>query len=232
MNEKYLDRILLVEDETDVLEVNAQHLTALGYEVFSATTLEEARHRIWENPPDLLLLDIMLPDGSGLDFCTEFRRNNTAPIIFLTCLDDNEHILQGLQNGAEDYVIKPYSIEILSARIAAQLRRNKQSTGQFFLPPLLLDKDIGRVLLSGKEIQLTPKEFQILCYLAERNGQEFSQTALFKAIWKENPETMGSTVRVTISRLRQKMRFQEEGYFEIMTTSAGGYVFLRLQSAL
>ncbi len=232
MDNKKLARLLLVEDETDVLDVNAQHLKKLGYEVFTATSLEEARCSIWEYPPDLLLLDIMLPDGSGIEFCKEFRKNNSAPVIFLTCLDDKENILEGLGSGAEDYVIKPYSIEILSARIAAQLRRSQQSTGQFSLPPLILDKDTGRVSLCGRDIPLTPKEFQLLCYLAERNGQEFSQTFLYRAIWKEAPETMGSTVKMTISRLRQKMRFQDEGYFEIMTTGAGGYVFLRLQSAL
>ncbi len=232
MDASNLGRLLLVEDETDVLEINAKHLTALGYEVHTATTLAEARNCMWDYPPDLLLLDIMLPDGSGLDFCTEFRRNNTAPIIFLTCLDDKESVLLGLQNGAEDYVVKPYNVEILAARIAAQLRRNRQSTGQFFLPPLMLDKDTGRVSLSGKDIMLTPKEFQLLCYLAERNGQEFSGAALFQAIWKEDPETMGATVRVTVSRLRQKMSFLEDGHFEIITTSAGGYVFFRLQSAM
>ncbi len=232
MDTQNLGRLLLVEDETDVLDINAKHLKSLGYEVFTATTIEQARRIIWEFPPDLLLLDIMLPDGSGLDFCTEFRKTNTAPIIFLTCLDDKESTLQGLLNGAEDYVIKPYNIDILSARIAAQLRRTRQSNGQFFLPPLILNKDTGQVTLCEKDIPLTPKEFQTLCFLAERNGQEFSQSAIFKAVWQENPETMGSTVRVTVSRIRSKMRFQDDGYFEIMTTGSGGYAFLRLQSAI
>ncbi len=232
MNTIKRTRLLLVDDETDVLDINAKHLTALGYEVFTATTLAEARHRAWEHPPDLLLLDIMLPDGSGLDFCKEFRKINNAPIIFLTCLDDKESTLIGLQNGAEDYVVKPYSIEILSARITAQLRRSQQSAGQVFIPPLLLNKDTGAAMLSGREIQLTPKEFQLLCYLAERHGQEFSQATLFKDIWRGKPETMGATVRMTVHRLRQKMRFHENGFFELMTTKEGGYVFLRIQSAL
>ncbi len=225
-------RLLLVEDETDILEANAKYLSALGYEIFTATTLKEARNLMWEYPPDLLLLDIMLPDGSGLDFSTEFREYSKAPIIFLTCLDDDNSVLTGFDKGAEDYVVKPYNMKILAARITAQLKRSSRENRLISMPPLIIDRDASSVTLSGEAISFTPKELQLLCYLVDMIGREVSQAELYEAIWGGTSDTMGSAVRTTVSRIRQKLKLSESSHFDLLTTAEGGYVFLRIKYSL
>ncbi len=225
-------RILLVEDETDILEANSFYLEALGYQVYSAINLEEARKLMWEYPPDLALLDIMLPDGSGLDFADEFRAYSKAPIIFLTCLEDDLDVLAGFDKGAADYVIKPYNMKILAARIAAQLQKKQANSRQIALPPLFIERDTGNITLDGQLIVLSPKELQILCYFVDMQGQEISQAQLYAAIWGNNePSKMGSTVRTAVSRLRQKLNLDASDYFALQTTVNGGYVFLRIKYA-
>jgi DNA-binding response OmpR family regulator len=220
-------RILLVEDESDVLRVNEQYLLQRGYEVHCADTLRKARNLIWEYPPDLILLDVLLPDGSGFELCESIRKNSAAPVIFLTCMGHTEHIVNGLSLGGDDYIVKPYSFEVLEARIAAQLRRRGIGSGLLELPPLSVSLTSGSVRLSGEEIPLNRKEFQLLVYLMENRGQELSQAQIYRAVWESPPDTMGNTVKMTISRLRQKLRLEETGCFELSTTTSQGYMFLR-----
>ncbi|MDL2253823.1 response regulator transcription factor [Ruminococcaceae bacterium OttesenSCG-928-I18] len=222
-------KILMVEDETDVLNVNCQYLQKLGYEVQGAQTLHDARLLVWNTPPDLILLDVMLPDGSGYDFCREVRKITAAPILFLTCLHDDENVIQGLSGGADDYIVKPYSLEVLGARVAAQLRRHGFGTGFIELPPLFIDLATGTASLGGEVLGLTRKEFQLLVFLVEHRGQEFSQAELFETVWGAPPEGMGNTVKVHISRLRRKMRLDDASAFELCTTERQGYLFLRVR---
>lgn len=225
MNRKV--RILLVEDESDVLRVNEQFLLNKGYEVYCADTLHKARNLIWEYPPDLVVLDVLLPDGSGFELCEYIRKGSAAPVIFLTCMGHTENIVNGLSLGGDDYIVKPYSFEVLEARIAAQLRRRGIGSGLLDLPPLSVNLTSGTVRLNGEEILLTRKEFQLLIYLMENRGQELSQAQIFQAVWEATPNTMGNTVKMTISRLRQKLRLEESGCFELSTTTNQGYMFLR-----
>ncbi len=223
-------RILIVEDEVDVLEANSSYFRGIGYEVYTATTLDRARSLIWEHPPDLMILDILLPDGTGLDFCKEFRKISAAPVIYLTCLDDDGNMLKGLQSGAEDYLTKPYNIEVLAAKVSIWLRQSHASKWQLSMPPLFVERGTGCVLLSGRKISLTPKELHVLCYLIEHRGKDISQEELYASIWQAPADTIGLTVRMTVSRLRQKMNFFEDGHFDLMTTKAGGYVFLKIKN--
>jgi len=117
-------RILIVEDETDVLKANRLFLEAEGYEVTCAINLKEARNVLWERPPDLILLDVLLPDGSGYDFCGEVRGRTSASIIFLTCMNSNEQIVDGFTRGADDYITKPYSMLVNLVSNAAQHTQN------------------------------------------------------------------------------------------------------------
>lgn len=220
-------RILLVEDESDVLRVNEQYLIRKGYEVFCADTLHKARNLIWEYPPDLILLDVLLPDGSGFELCESIRKSSAAPVIFLTCMGHTENIVNGLSLGGDDYIIKPYSFEVLEARIAAQLRRRGMGLALLELPPLSVNLTSGSVRLKSEEILLNRKEFQLLVYLMENRGQELSQAQIYQAVWEASPESMGNTVKMTISRLRQKLRLEETGCFELSTTQSQGYMFLR-----
>jgi len=220
-------RILLVEDETDVLNINEKYLTKKGYEVLCADTLHKARNLLWEYPPDLILLDVLLPDGSGYVFCTQIRKYSNAPVIFLTCMGETDNIVNGFSLGGDDYIVKPYRFEVLEARITAQLRRRGIGNGLLELPPLFMNITSGTVILDGNEILLNRKEFQLLVYLVENRGLEISPSQIYEAVWGCSSETMGNTVKMTVSRLRQKLNLEETGCFELSTTASQGYLFLR-----
>ncbi len=222
-------RILLVEDETDVLQVNLRYLTECGYEVHTAETLKAARACLWEFPPDLILLDVNLPDGSGYDFCRELRETTSAPVIFLTCLGAEGQIVTGLETGGDDYIVKPHSLHVLGARVSALLRRRGFGQGRIDLPPLSIDLSTGTATLSGEALSLTRREFSLLCYLVENRGQELSQAQIYEAVWGAGPETMGNAVKVNISRLRQKLHLDDGSSFELASTANQGYVFLRVR---
>lgn len=227
MNKKV--RILMIEDETDILCINKKYLLEEGYEVHCAESLLEGRNILWEFPPDLILLDVMLPDGSGFDFCKEIRKYTSVPIIFLTAMGEEQNIVGGLTSGGDDYVTKPYSPAILLARITAQLRRHGIHTGVIELPPLYIDVAAGKVILNDEKLELTRKEFHLLVYLAERRGQELSPQQIYRDVWGGTSDTMGSTVRVNISRLRQKLCLSENSCFELSTTTEQNYLFLRVR---
>ena len=221
-------RILIVEDETDVLRANRLYLEQEGYEVIAAATVHDAQNAVWEQPPDLIVLDVMLPDGSGYDFCKEIRKITTAPIIFLTCMDSKENIIGGLELGADDYITKPFSLDILSARIAAQLRRGGLSRGAIVLPPLRIDLRVGKAQLYGEELGLSSKELQLLAFFAENTGREFTPEEIYRAVWDEElGASYSNTVRVHISNLRSKLRLDDAAPFEICLTPNKGYTFIK-----
>lgn len=222
-------RILLVEDETDVLSANKRYLEEMGFEVYLAETLRTARLTVWEYPPDLILLDVMLPDGSGFDFCKEIREYSGVPIIFLTAMGADGNVVGGFSLGGDDYIIKPYSMEVMGARVMAQLRRHGINTGMIELPPLYIDIASGLVRLENMEVIIPRKELQLLVYFVEHQGQELEPERIYKAIWGGAPETMGSVVRKNVSNLRQKLPLDGSGYFELTNTSNLNYLFLRVR---
>lgn len=222
-------RVLLVEDEPNVLGVNAEFLRGKGYEVCGAQTIAEARALLWERPFDLIVLDVLLPDGSGYDFCQELREGSSVPVIYLTCLGEDGQIASGLMRGGDDYMVKPYSLEVLGARAQALLRRSGAIKGKIELPPLSIDLSSGAVSLAGQPISLTRKEFQLLTYLVENRGLALSQEDIFQAVWGAPPKTCGNTVKVTISRLRHKLRLDEASAFELSSVPGRGYMFLRVR---
>lgn len=221
-------KILVVEDESDVLALNQTHLEGQGYVVFPAKTLKEARSALWEAAPDLVLLDVMLPDGSGFDFCTEVRSVSTAPILYLTSRDNERDIVGGLSRGGDDYLTKPYSLEVLSARVHALLRRaGFANAGRLELPPLIIDFLTGQVTLNGVLIELPQKQLQLLGFLASRAGREFSAAELYEAIWGSPSEGATDTVKIHISRLRHNLNLDDGSSFEIRATRNRGYMFVR-----
>lgn len=222
-------RILMIEDETDVLSLNKRHFEDQGYAVDTAKTLGEARTKLWERPPDLVLLDVMMPDGSGYDFCAELRKITTAPIIYLTCLGRNEDIVRGLMGGGDDYIIKPYNLNVLSARVMAQLRRQGiTGAGRIELAPLTIDLHSGKATLNGEDIRLAPKELQMLAHLVSHAGREFSAEDLYRAVWGEPVGVYKNTVKTHIANLRRKLRLGDDSPFELSTTSARKYMFMKV----
>jgi len=223
-------KLLMIEDEVDVLEINKEYFEGKGYEIVCASTLEKARFLLEEHAPDLILLDVMMPDGSGFDFCAELRQKTNAPIIFLTCRDENESVVKGLLQGGDDYVTKPYDLNILSARVAAQLRRSGIITaGRIELSPLIVDFLSGEVTLDGERISLTQKELQLLGYFALFAGRRLSCEEIYRRAWGETSPVASGTIKTHVANLRKKLKLDDSGWFELVSSGKNEYIFSKVR---
>ena len=223
-------KLLLIEDETDVVEINREYFEGKGYEVHSASTFSKARFQLEEHAPDLILLDVMMPDGNGFDFCAELRQKTNAPIIFLTCKDENESVVKGLLQGGDDYVTKPYDLNILSARVAAQLRRSGNMTaGIIEVPPLRIDFLAGEAVLDGVHIPLTMKELQLLGCFALFMGRRLTFDEIYRRAWGEPCAGASGTIKAHVSNLRKKLKLDDGGWFELSSPGKNEYIFSKVR---
>ena len=222
--------ILMVEDEADVRAINQEYFEGQGYRVVCAASVAHARLLLEEHTPDLVLLDAMLPDGSGFEFCPEIRNKTNAPIIFLTCRDENESIVKGLLQGADDYVTKPYDFNVLSARVAAQLRRSGvMAAGMIELSPLSIDLLAGEVELNGERILLTQKEIQLLSCFVLFAGRRLSCAELYRRAWGNSVAYNSKTIAVHVANLRKKLRLDDGSWFELRNTGKEEYMFAKVR---
>lgn len=202
--------IMLVEDSEEILEYNKEALEEAGYSVETAKSLEGARKKLGLFKPDLLVLDIMLPDGSGVDLCREVRRAaSSIPILFLSGLGESGQIIRGLRAGGDDYMVKPYRVEELLARIEANLRRLEMMSSSRMETDghcLLLDAKTQRAYINGQDLMLKPKEYRLLDFLI-RNQNRYTETGeLYEEIWGMESNEDVRTVFVHISNIRSKMK--------------------------
>lgn len=220
----------MIEDEADVMEINREYFKGKGYEVICAATLEKARFLLEEHAPDIVLLDVMMPDGSGFEFCGELRKKTNAPIIFLTCRDENESVIKGLLQGGDDYVTKPYDLNILNARVVAQLRRaGIMTAGKIELFPLTIDFFAGEATLDGEKISLTQKELQLLGCFVLFAGRRQSVEEIYRRAWGEMSPGSTGTVKTHVANLRKKLKLDDGGWFELISSGRNEYIFSKIR---
>jgi two-component system, OmpR family, phosphate regulon response regulator PhoB len=203
-------RILVVEDEIDVALLISYNLEAEGYVVESVARGDEAELRLAENAPDLLILDWMLPGVSGIEICRRLRAREatrTLPIIMVTARREESERVRGLAVGADDYVVKPFSVIELMARVHALLRRSRPEriAERLYVGDLDLDRLTGRVWRGDREVSLGPIDFRLLEYLLEKPGRVFSRAQLLDLVWGRSAEVDERTVDVHIGRLRKRL---------------------------
>jgi len=225
--------ILLVEDEEPVAKGVRYALEAEGWRVAWAPDGETALHCIAAGAPDLAILDVRLPDRSGLDVCRELRREHTFPVLFLTARDEELDRVLGLELGADDYLTKPFAVRELVARVRALLRRAYGAyapvapTLTIVRGDLTVDVERRRVSKAGRAVDLTMTEFHILHALARAPGRVFSREALLRATRPDGGAWLGdeTTVTVHIRRLREKLEDHPDAPRSILTVRGAGYSF-------
>jgi DNA-binding response OmpR family regulator len=201
-------RILLVEDEESISEPFSRALAREGFEPIVARTAAEALKLAEQTDPQLVLLDLMLPDGDGRDVCRELRRRSNTPIIMLTARGTETDRIVGLELGADDYVVKPFSGPEVIARIRAVLRRTRHESDSPVrrrLGELDLDPESRRVRMGDRELELSRKEFDLLVVLAEAAGRVLTRDHLMTSVWDENWFGPTKTLDVHIGTLRRKL---------------------------
>ncbi|MGR3486261.1 MAG: phosphate regulon transcriptional regulator PhoB [Paracoccaceae bacterium] len=219
--------VLVVEDEPAQREVLIYNLEADGYRVSRAATGAEAMEVVGTDPPDLVLLDWMIPDGSGIEICRRIRaRAETAPIpvIIVSARAEEGDRVRGLDTGADDYVVKPYSLAELKARITAVLRRARPAAAgvQLRHADIVLEPDTRRVSRAGRPLHLGPTEFRLLAVMLERPGRVWSREQLLDRAWGRDAEIDSRTVDVHVGRLRKALR-QDGGSDPLRTVRGMGY---------
>lgn len=220
-------QILIVEDDEDTAEVVCSLLETAGYEAVSVESGEHALQKIHELTPDLVLLDINLPDINGLDILREVRSHSFMPMIILSGFTDERNKVIALEAGADDYLAKPFSPEELVARVAALLRRvdwTPHVETRLVVRHLELDMPRRQAAIKGKKLHLTPIEYGILVTLMRRAGQVVTHDDLLRAVWGEQYEGDYSVLRVNISRLRQKLEENPRHPTYIVTAPGQGYL--------
>ena len=217
--------ILMVEDNEHVLELNRSSLCREGFTVLTAVNLAAARKILKEHPViGLVVLDILLPDGNGMEFIPELKQATSAPVLMLTSKRNYEDMVKGLTGGADDYMTKPYRVDELRARIVALLHRREavRASASLTRGPLTLDTTAQRTFLHGEDILLQPREYAALLYLVQHEGEHVTAAQLYEAVWKQPALDNKNAVKTVVSRLRKKL----EGSGYTVTSGHGeGYCF-------
>lgn len=229
------EKILVVEDELTLQETLAYNLKNQGYIVETARDGPSAIEKARENKPDLILLDIMLPGMDGFEVCRIIRRETIVPILMLTARDDEIDRVVGLEVGADDYLTKPFSMRELIARIKALLRRVRimqemnpnslNSPKKFRFENLLIDEGRREVLLNDQPLELKPKEYELLVFLARNKGNVLTREVILEKVWGWDYFGDSRTVDVHVRWLREKIEEKPAEPKRIITVRSAGYRF-------
>lgn len=223
------EKILVIDDEEMTVQLIVMLLERRGYEVIKAYRAEEGLRQAYRTHPDLILLDIMMPDMDGWEVCRRLRELSDVPIIFLTAKDDVRDVVKGLEMGADDYIVKPYDNDELVARIRAHLRRAPKPS---MAEELVFDGGRFRINFISREVRvreqiihLTPKEFNLLGVLARNAGRVITRTELVKEAWGPEYGDAIDSLKLYIHYLRQKVEQDAQHPAYILTSRGVGYRF-------
>jgi two-component system KDP operon response regulator KdpE len=224
-------RLLIVDDEPNIIGTVAPLLRTRGYETVTAMSGRAALDAMEREKPDLVVLDLGLPDMDGVDVCVAIRQSSAAPIVVLSARGAEGDKVRALDAGADDYVTKPFGAEELLARIRAALRRTEKplpSSDPISRGGLVIDRARFRVLRDGEEVRLTPKEFELLTYLAQSPGRVLTHRTILKAIWGPHAGDQPEHLRVLVGSLRKKIEPNPASPKYILTEPWVGYRFADL----
>lgn len=223
--------ILMIDDDREVLEINKKYLTGEGFDVSIASSAEQGIRMARQCSPDCILLDVMMPDRNGYEVCRILRTFTSAPILFLTGKSSEDDKITGLTSGADDYIVKPYSLRELKARIDILLRRMGQlksasDNHTLVIGNLTIDKVAHKALFLGEDLGLANREYEVLLYLAEHPDRDITFEELGNALFGTYMEADRRLVMVNVSRLRKKLDCSHELANHIETVWGKGYRFI------
>lgn len=236
--ENHKEKILVVDDEINIRRILETRLSIVGYTVITAADGEEALLLYRKEVPDLIILDIMIPKLDGYGVCQEIRKESEIPIIMLTALSDVTDKITGLELGADDYIVKPFSPKELEARVKSILRRVEKTPihqlnsnlGILSIGNIKIDSNRRQVYKHNEKIRLTGMEFSLLELLISKSGEPFSRPSILQEVWGYTPERHVDTrvVDVHISRLRSKLEDDPSNPDLILTARGTGYLFQKI----
>ncbi len=225
-------KVLVVDDDLELLDITSYALRREGFNVISATDGAQALRRWESDQPDVVVLDATMPNMTGFEVCRQIRKGSQTPVIMLTALQNEEHVVEGFQSGADDYVIKPFSHRLLAMRIRAVYRRGSgqrqsaEPSRELRLGELSLDLESHEVRHGGREIRLTPTEFKLLYMLAANAGRVVPSTRLVDYAWGYN-DGDESLLKTHISHIRKKLGMPNEDVGNITVLPRVGYKLTR-----
>lgn len=220
-----METIGIVEDDALLNQALEIALKKEGYQVISARDYKEG-FRLRKQCPALMVIDVNLPDGNGIDLCKAIQEYQEIPVIFLTCRDEEEDMLGAFSAGADDYVVKPFPMRVLMKRIQAVLHRCRQEKEEFLYKGLKIRFDQKKVFRDDQEIFLTPKEYRLLEYMVKNRGQLLTKNQILEQVWDVDGMFVGeNTVSVTVNRLRRKIEPDASQAIYVKNVFGQGYLF-------
>ena len=216
-------KILLVEDNPHYMKINSEFLAMKGYTVFEAETLAKGRELLLKEKPDLIVLDIMLPDGDGLELCEELRKGGDVPILFLSAKKTDDDIVAGFAAGGDDYLTKPYGLGVLLMRVQNVLAKSRSVPDTLMKGRLVLDLLSNSVTFDGRDLEIKGKAFDVLFFLAKRENRMFTSEQIYEQVWGQTMAGDNNAVKKTISVLNNKL---ENTDYIISNEYGKGYSFV------
>ena len=220
-------RILVVDDEPQILRALGSTLRGAGYEVDTATTVESALTMAATQPPDAVILDLLLPDGSGVDVCRELRQWTQVPVLVLSAVGEEQEKVAALDAGADDYVTKPFGVDELLARLRAVLRRGAGGGSPVIdVGELRLDLEQHALYRDGELVQLTPHEFRLVRLFAQNVGKLLTHKTILNEVWGPAYQSESHYIHVYVSQLRRKVERDPTRPKYLLTEPGAGYRFV------